>query len=172
MAPRDRTFMGSPKSEETQPEQHVSGVASSSDVRGVRDVRVERETTPAPSGTTDEWASFPSERPTSVPTYYVAAVAFETSLRHQALPGLPLDVAIPTRTSVPAPADLELRASFLLLHVDGHSSVRDIADLTSIPVGEVLVMFLALTARGLVELGGTQAVAAVPTSGERSKSEG
>ena len=116
--------------------------------------------------------SFPSGRPTSVPTYDVAAVAFETSLRHQSLPSLPLDVAIPTRTSVPVPADLELRASFLLLHVDGHSSVREIADLTNIPVGEVLVMFLALTARRLIELGGTQAVRGVPASGERPKSEG
>lgn len=133
-------------------QQQDSDVASSG-------IRVGRETTPAPAGAAaDEWASFPSARPTSVPSYDVAAVAFETSLRHLTLPHLPLDVAIPIRTSLAAPADLELRASFLLLHVDGRSSIRDIADLNGIAVEEVLVTFLDLTARGLIELGGTQAV--------------
>ena len=135
-------------------------------------VRVERETTPAPPGVSDEWASFPSERPTSVPTYDVAAVAFETSMRHQLPANLPFDVAIPTRTSATAPADLELRASFLLLHVDGQSSVRDIAELTGFPFADVHATFLALTAAGLVELGGTHAVLGVPASGERTRHEG
>jgi hypothetical protein len=148
----------------SRPLQHDSGVASSGS--GVR-VDRERETTPAPPSASAEWASFPSERPTSVPTYDVAAVAFETSMRHHSHPKLPLDVAIPTRTSVGAPADLELRASFLLLHVDGQSSVRDIAELTGFPVGDVLTTFLSLTAHGLVELGGTHAVQGVPASGER-----
>lgn len=138
---------------------------------GVRVERGERETTPAPPDTSNEWASFPSARPTSVPDYDVAAVAFATSLRHPALPKLPADVAIPTRTSLRPPADLELRASFVLLHVDDRSSVRDIAMLTTIPSDEVLAALLVLTAAGLVEMGGTQGVLAAPISGARSRPE-
>jgi hypothetical protein len=144
----------------------VSDVAGS----GVR-VDRERETTPAPASTSGEYTSFPSARPTSVPEYDVAAHAFETSLLHQAPPRLPLDLAIPTRTSLAAPPDLELRAAFLLLHVDGRSSVREISELTMIAVDEVLASFLGLTAVGLVLLGGTQAVTAVPSSGPREKEE-
>jgi hypothetical protein len=146
--------MGSPKARETLAEDlrdasHPSDVAAS----GVR-VDRERETTPAPPNSEDEWASFPSARPTSVPDYDVVSHAFETSLLHPALPRLPLDVAVPVRTKLAPPADLELRASFLLLHVDGRSSVGEIAELTSIPVDEVLATFMGLTAVGLVELAG------------------
>jgi hypothetical protein len=102
----------------------------------------------------------------------VVAHAFASSLQHPALPSLPLDVSIPTRTRASVPADLELRTSFLLLHVDGRSSLRQIADLTGIEVDEVLEAFLQLTALGLVELGGTQTASAVPVSGERVKPEG
>ena len=134
----------------------------------------ERETTPAPASVTDASASFPSARPTSVPDYDVAAHAFEASLRLHALPSFPLDVAIPTRTGVAPPDDLELRASFLLLHVDGRSSVRDIAELTSISVADVLTALLGLTAAGLVALGGAQE-SSVPVSGvetrDRAKSD-
>jgi hypothetical protein len=105
-----------------------------------------------------------------VPDYDVAAVAFETSLRHQALPSLPHDLAVPTRTKVAPPAELDVRASFLLLHVDGVATVRDIADLAALPVTEVLAGLLDLTARGLVDLGGTQLSGGVPVSGSRRKS--
>jgi hypothetical protein len=150
--------------------QHDSGVAAS----GVR-VERERETTPAPapvSGEWDAWASTPSDRPTSVPTYDVAAVAFETSMRHQRPASLPLDVAIPTRTSSAVPTGLDHRASFLLLHVDGQSSIRDIAQLTGLPFADVQATFLLLTADGLVALGGTHAVQGVPVSGERTRHDG
>jgi hypothetical protein len=136
-------------------------------------VRLERETTPAPANVAaDEWANVPSARPTSVPDYDVAAVAFETSLRHQALPSLPHDVAVPVRTRIAPPPDLGLRASFLLLHVDGVATVRDIAELAALPVTEVLSGLLDLTARGLVQLGGTQLSGGVPISGERRKTDG
>jgi hypothetical protein len=154
--------------------QRDSGVTAStpSGPAGPRSgVRDERETTPAPPGVADEWASFPSERPTSVPTYDVAAVAFETSMRHQSPAMLPFDVAIPTRTKMSPPPHLELRASFLLLHVDGQSSVHDIAELTGFPVADVLAAFLSLMTQGLVELGGTHAAIGVPVSGERTRHE-
>ncbi len=142
--------MGSPKARETLAED-LRNTTRDSDVAasGVR-VDRERETTPAPPSTEDEWASFPSARPTSVPDYDVASHAFESSLRHPALPRLPLDVAVPMRTTLAPPVDLELRASFLLLHVDGRTSIGEIAELTAIPVDEVLATFMGLTAVGLV----------------------
>ncbi|CAN5924749.1 hypothetical protein BH11MYX4_BH11MYX4_48480 [soil metagenome] len=145
--------MGSPKARETLAEDLRHPQDSDVAASGVR-VERERETTPAPPNTGDDWAAFPSARPTSVPDYDVASHAFETSLRHHALPRLPFDVAVPLRTALAAPADLELRASFLLLHVDGRSSVGEIAELTSIPVDEVLATFVGLSAVGLVELAG------------------
>jgi hypothetical protein len=168
--------MGSTKAGEAQdeelrgdePTQHDSGVAASGSGSGVR-VERDRETTPAPANVADDWASYPSERPTSVPTYDVAAVAFETSMRHHVRAGLPLDVAIPTRTSSAVPTHLDLRASFLLLHVDGQSSVREIAEVTGLPFADVEATFLSLTADGLVELGGTHAVLGVPASGQRTR---
>lgn len=162
--------MISPKREghESEREGSPSGIESS-DV-AASGVRVERETTPAPASVSDdEWANAPSERPTSVPDYDVAAVAFETSLRHPALPSLPHDVAVPTRTAMVPPPELGLRASFLLLHVDGAATVRDIAELAGLPVTEVLAALLDLTARGLVHLGGTQLSAGVPVSGARRR---
>ncbi len=142
--------MGSPKARETLAED-LRNTTRDSDVAasGVR-VDRERETTPAPPNTEDEWASVPSARPTSVPDYDVASHAFESSLRHPALPRLPLDVAVPMRTTLAPPVDLELRASFLLLHVDGRTSIGEIAELTAIPVDEVLATFMGLTAVGLV----------------------
>jgi len=146
--------MGSPKARETLAED-LRITARDSDVAasGVR-VDRDRETTPAPPNTDGERASFPSARPTSVPDYDVASHAFETSLRHPASPRLPLDVAVPVRTKLAPPADLELRASFLLLHVDGRASVGEIAEMTAIPVDEVLATFMGLTAVGLVQLAG------------------
>ena len=157
MKPRDGA-----RSEARDGELPDSDVASSG-------VRVERETTPAPADVADDWNAFPSGRPTSVPDYDVAAVAFETSLRHPALPQLPTDVAIPSRTPVLPPSDLELRASFVLLHIDGRSSVAEIAALTGIPADEVLTSLFTLTSAGLVEMGGTQAMHAPPMSGPRSR---
>ena len=162
-----------------QAEEPASGddVASSgiSDV-GVSGVRVERETTPAPAGTSGTWAAlpsaFPSAHPTHVPAYDVAAHAFETSMRHLPLPSLPLDVAIPSRTTVVTPPDLELRLAFLLLHVDGRSTVTQIAEVAAIPFEDVLTLLLALSARGLVELAGSRSLHAPPVSGERPRGNG
>jgi hypothetical protein len=165
---------GEPVDEERGALSGVSGVRPAE--RGERSEqaeRTERETTPAPpdlsSHASEAWSAYPSARPTSVPGYDVAAHAFASSLQHPALPSLPVDVSIPTRTRASAPAELELRASFLLLHVDGRSSLRQIADLTGIDVGEVLDTFLRLMALGLVALGGTEAASAVPVSGAREK---
>jgi hypothetical protein len=174
-----RASMSLPKRGEREDEREVSasgiGTLAASDDVASSGVRVERETTPAPANTADargEWDNLPSARPTSVPDYDVAAVAFETSLRHQALPSLPHDVSIPTRTRMVPPAELGVRASFLLLHVDGLSTVREIAELAGLPVTEVLAGLHDLTARGLVQLAGAHVSGLVPISAARRTNDG
>jgi hypothetical protein len=146
-----------------------SGAVSASGVRDPNESQ--RETTPAPPQSRDGWAAdLPSARPTSVPEFDLAALALETALRHHPLPSLPLDMAVPARTHAPPPAALELRAAFLLLHVDGRSSVRDIAELTTLPVDEAVAAFLALAQMGLVEIAGVRTPGrAAPRSGERAR---
>jgi len=181
VAPGAAASMTLPKRAEDKQEQEqeregtASGIGAIGGAPAERAERGERETTPAPPNIAEdaEWAEIDavSARPTSVPDYDVAAVAFETSLRHQALPSLPHDLAVPARTRLTPPADLGVSASFLLLHVDGVATVRDIAELAALPVTEVLSTLLDLTARGLVQLGGTQLSGGTPISGARRKSD-
>ena len=183
VAPGAAVSMTVPKrgEEKHEHEEREGSGPSASGIGTIGSTRAERETTPAPANVDmldalaqdADWAEkdAPSARPTSVPDYDVAAVAFETSLRHHALPSLPHDVAVPTRTRLTPPADLGVSASFLLLHVDGVATVRDIAELAGLPVTEVLTVLLDLTARGLVQLGGTQLAGGTPVSGARPKSD-
>lgn len=130
-------------------------------------VRFERETTPAPANPDlDEWGyPIPENRPTSVPDFDVDAFARGALLRHD-VPRLPVDVTVPLRTSVVAPTNLELRLAFVLLHVDGRSTIRNIADSVALPVEETLDMFVDLIGRGLVELGATESSKGIPHSGD------
>ena len=136
---------------ESARESQESDVASS----GVR-LESERATTPAPAPTSTDDFEAPalSRRPTEVPRYDVIAHAHEVSLRHPPPPRMPNDVAIPVRTSKTPRTDLELRAAFVLLHVDGRASIAEVAALTALPVEEVSVLFVGLVADGLVTLSG------------------
>src|SRR5438067_7612917 len=62
---------------------------------------------------------------------------------------------IPVRTAKEAPADLDLRLAFVLLHADGRASVGDIATAVQRPPLDVLGSFVELASLGLVELGGS-----------------
>ena len=132
---------------------HDSDFSESLAASGVR-LESERETTPAPAPTSADDLEPPvaSKRPTEVPRYDVVAHAHEVSLRHPPPPRMPNDVAIPRRTGTPAPTDLELRAAFVLLHVDGRASIAEIAELTALPALEVAALFVGLLAEGLVTL--------------------
>jgi hypothetical protein len=142
-------------------ERETSAPLAGSDVVPIR----ERETTPAPPSA--ELTTLSSGRPTSVPDFDFAAVAAGASLRHDDLPRLPLDVAVPSRTGRRAPPDLEVRLAFLLFHCDERSSLAEIAESAALPLGEVQTAFFELMALGLVELRGQRAPGGVPTSGER-----
>ncbi len=107
-----------------------------------------------------------SSRPTSVPDFDVEAFA-GASLRHPHASSVPLDLAIPTRRPLPPDAALDLRSAFLYLHVDGRSSIAEIAHYVSLPIAEVVPRILSLVAIGAVELIGPSAdrTSTVPVSG-------
>lgn len=66
---------------------------------------------------------------------------------------IPLDVAVPRRmTGAADVVGLSRRAVFLLLHVDGVSTLAQIAQATTLPVSEVIGLFLEMLSCGAVEL--------------------
>ncbi|MDB4945989.1 MAG: hypothetical protein JWP97_5523 [Labilithrix sp.] len=150
--------MGAERNELQASEHPANGDAEPAAGVGVSGVRLEseRDTTPAPAATSgdeggDDDPAPMSKRPTGRPRYDVAAHAFETSLSlHQSAPRLPHDGAVPVRTRTVAPSDLDLRAAFVLLHVDGQATVAEIAALTAIPLDGVLDAFVTLGSLGLV----------------------
>jgi hypothetical protein len=125
--------------------------------------RGERETTPAPSIT----AESPSCRPTAMPPFDLSTLAGTTSVGLPADLRLPLDPAVPLRTSATPPQDLSLRASFLLLHVDGRASIAEIAGSAQLSIEDVSRAFVELLRLGLVEFAGERHGSIAPTSGPR-----
>jgi hypothetical protein len=128
-----------------KPHDDVSAPTSARD-SGVRD----RETTPAPAGAIDSMVA--SSRPTRIPDFDFTALASHASLRHRTLRNLSMERMIPTVTSKAAPADLELRLAFLLLHADGATTVGEIAAQVQRPAHDVLASFVELSGLGLVKL--------------------
>jgi hypothetical protein len=126
----------------------------------------ERRTEPAPESR-EASTDVPSARPTSVPdTFDVDWLAAGLA---RGGGGIPSDLAVPIR--IPgAPLDrLDLRAAFLLLHVDGRSSVEQIASCADLPLSVVGEVFLELVALGCVAFAGTVRVGNPPKSGTFDK---
>jgi hypothetical protein len=90
----------------------------------------------------------PSARPTTAPEIDVESLV--ASERMQGLL-LPADLAVPVRTAT-LPEALDHRASFLLLHVDGVSSLAQIAGCAGLPLPLVIATFMKLLDLGAVEL--------------------
>jgi hypothetical protein len=80
---------------------------------------------------------------------------------------LPLDLVVPLRSAIGNAVldDVSLRTRFLLLHMDGVSSLADIAAAACLSRGEVVGAFLELLDLGVVELHTRAEVAGVPISG-------
>jgi hypothetical protein len=90
--------------------------------------------------------------PSSPPAAFdVAAVASVAGFR-DSCGNVPLDACVPSRTRVTAPATLDLRAAFVLLHVDGVASLQRIAAMASLSLPETIESFLQLLLLGLVEV--------------------
>lgn len=98
----------------------------------------ERETTPAPPPPMDGAFSWADVTP---------------SVLRLSTPGFARTTgAVAYRTVASTPSDLDVRLAFVLLHVDGESSLEDIAQLAGLPTEEVRARFLELLAMGLVDL--------------------
>lgn len=124
----------------------------------------ERHTAPAPEmhgASTD----VPSARPTSVPETFDAQWLDAGLARGAIARGIPRDLVVPTRVPGASVAGIHLREAFLLLHVDGRSSIDEIAYAAGLPLVEVMDAFLELVTLGCVELSGTSHTFAPPESG-------
>ncbi len=91
-----------------------------------------------------------SDEPTSVPSSFrMAAVASVAGLR-DTCGNVPLDACVPVRLIAAVPTNLEAQSEWLLLHVDGERSLRDIAARAEITLSETIEAYLDLLMRGLV----------------------
>lgn len=88
------------------------------------------------------------------PSFDLGALASVAGLR-DSRGHVPLDFVIPTRTAL-APADgtqgMDASVMFVLLRVDGKSSLRDIAQATTLSLPRTIEIFYQLLALGLVEV--------------------
>lgn len=105
-----------------------------------------------------------SRRPTSAPDFDLGALAL-ACLDNRSF-AMPMGLFVPLRTSATrsSASGLDLREAFLLLHVDGRSTVAQIAQIAQLPGEEVASGFLRLVALGVVEMT-TSAECAAPVSG-------
>ena len=153
---QSRAVSRKPEADEASPlpSTVASGITVRDDKRTVSGTMVganERQTTPAPP-TAANYNEGASRFPTPAPTSHFAVMAEGASLRHESSPRLPMDIAVPVRTATRAPDDLPHRLAFLLLVVDGHASIADIAKQNDLPIEDVLAGFIDLLGAGLIEL--------------------
>ncbi len=94
----------------------------------------------------------PSSRPTTIPHADQALGVMEMVLRGCSDSAGPLDIGIPTRTPAAQRANIDHRLAFILLHVDGVSSVGEIAGHLELPPTEVRRVFLELLGLELIAL--------------------
>jgi len=131
---------------------------------------VERGTLPAPESS-EAKTDVPSARPTSVPESFDADWLSAALARGAASsPGMPGDLAVPVRVQGAACEGLDVPMAFLLLHVDGRSSVAEIAHAAQLQLSDVTATFLELMTLGCVNLAATAHTQIPPESGTFSRS--
>lgn len=91
------------------------------------------------------------------------------SLRADSQSSFPLSIAVPVRVNHAGLEAIDLRTAFLLMHVDGVSTVGQIAQTTQMPMQQAIQCFLQLLSRGIVELTGMSQSNQVPSSGVQSR---
>ncbi len=116
----------------------------------------------APDAPFEARTDVPSARPTSVPDFDMDALA--TACLHEGNFAVPMDLFVPVRTPA-STAGLDLRAAFLLLHVDGQSNISEIAACAQLSLQDVVSSFLRLVALGVVEMTGSSNALRAPESG-------
>ena len=116
---------------------------------------------PGPVPRTEMRTDVPSAHPTSVPEFDCAALAF-TTFAFDSHANLPLDLAVPARIAGADTSKLDHAAAFVLMHVDGISSIASIASTAGVPLPEVIGQFLAMLGQGIVAIADRPASEARP----------
>ena len=96
---------------------------------------------------TDEDVAVASQRTPSFDLGALASVAGMRDSRGQ----VPLDFVVPMRTAVEPTDGMDPGAMFFLLRVDGRTSLKEIAQATTLSLPRTIELFLQLLALGLVE---------------------
>jgi hypothetical protein len=98
---------------------------------------------------TDDDVAVASDR---APSFDLAAIASVAGMRNSR-GEVPLDFVVPKRTAVEPTAGMDPGAMFFLLRVDGRSSLKDIAQATTLSLPRTIELYLQMLALGLVEDG-------------------
>jgi hypothetical protein len=130
---------------------------------------VDRATTPAPESS-EQSTDVPSARPTSVPENFDAEWLSAALACGAGSSGVPRDLAVPNRVPGARCDGLDLATAFLLLHVDGRSSIVQIAACAQLELADVTASFLVLLNLGLIDFAGTAHSQIPPESGTFSRS--
>lgn len=96
---------------------------------------------------TDEDIAVASDRAPSFTFGALASVAGMRNSRGE----VPLDFVVPRRTAVEMTDGMDPGIMFFLLRVDGRSSLKDIAQATTLSLPRTIEIFLQMLALGLVE---------------------
>lgn len=112
----------------------------------------ERVTSPV-HATMDRHTATPSSRPTSVPDVDVSELAEMLSLRDTSAVSMAFADAVPVREHAPARIqDVTFEAAFLLAHVDGCSTIGEIARSAQRPLATAVSAFQEMFGLGIVTL--------------------
>lgn len=106
--------------------------------------------------------SFGEEANDTVPlaqrlTFDMAAVASVAGYRDTS-GNVPLDACVPIRTSAEPPATITGEQMYVLLYVDGDTSLAQIAEETSFSLSDTIAIVLGLVAQGLLTFDDDSAV--------------
>lgn len=97
----------------------------------------------------------PSARPTSMPDFDPAVLGGDDLHRVRTIPSIPVDLAVPVRVPGAVVEGFGEATAFVLLHVDGSSTITQIAEQTGLILPEVLGHVLELVSAGVVDMSGS-----------------
>ena len=88
-------------------------------------------------------------------SFDVGALASIAGL-HDTRGNVPLDHCVPSRTPKDVPATITRDEIYMLLYVDGETSLKQISDETGMPLTQTVAVFLGLLSNGLVYVVGEE----------------
>ena len=103
----------------------------------------------------DEHLQDEAAPPSQRRSFDVGALASIAGL-HDTRGNVPLDASIPARTSKEIPATITRDEIYMLLYVDGETSLKQISDETGMTLTDAVSVFLNLLSQGLVHIVGEE----------------